>query len=111
MGIITSLLALPQAVFAGDSTAVDGAEVYFINLQDGDVLSSPVVVQFGLKNMGISPAGIQGIEHTGHHHLLINTELGYWVTGSTRPTACLSCRTKSRLRSSSRLYGRLKTDE
>ncbi len=49
----------------------DGASVYFINLKDGDVASSPVRIQFGLKGMGVAPAGIEK-EGTGHHHLLIN---------------------------------------
>jgi hypothetical protein len=48
-----------------------GAAVYFINLKDGDTVKSPVLVQFGLKNAGVAPAGTQG-EAIGHHHLLIN---------------------------------------
>jgi len=31
-------------------------------------------VQFGLKGMGVAPAGIQ-MENTGHHHLFIDTPL------------------------------------
>jgi hypothetical protein len=31
-------------------------------------------VQFGLKGMGVAPAGIEK-EKTGHHHLLVNTAL------------------------------------
>jgi hypothetical protein len=37
-------------------------------------VTNPVVVQFGLKNMGVAPAGIDQ-PNTGHHHLLIDTEL------------------------------------
>ena len=48
-------------------------KVYFINLQDGDVLKSPFLVQFGLAGKGIAPAGVD-IENTGHHHLLINID-------------------------------------
>ena len=48
-------------------------KVYFINLQDGDVLKSPFLVQFGLEGKGIAPAGID-IKNTGHHHLLINVD-------------------------------------
>ena len=29
-----------------------GAELYFINIKNGDVLSNPVRVQFGLRGMG-----------------------------------------------------------
>jgi hypothetical protein len=50
------------------------AEVYFITPQDGDTVTSPVQVKFGLKGMGIAPAGIP-FDGAGHHHLLIDTEL------------------------------------
>ena len=51
-----------------------GAAVYFINLKDGDTVTSPFKVQFGLSGMGIAPVGVQN-ERTGHHHLLIDTKL------------------------------------
>jgi len=38
------------------------------------VVTSPVVVRFGLQGMGIAPAGIDRAG-TGHHHLLIDTDL------------------------------------
>ena len=52
----------------------EGARVYFITPHDGEVLSSPVVVRFGLSEMGVAPAGIEK-EKTGHHHLVIDAEL------------------------------------
>ena len=51
-----------------------GATVYFINIKDGDTVTSPFKVQFGLTGMGIAPVGVQ-TERTGHHHLLIDTKL------------------------------------
>lgn len=51
-----------------------GAEVYFIAPVDGATVSSPVTVKFGLKGMGIAPAGIT-FENTGHHHLIIDADL------------------------------------
>ena len=48
-------------------------KVYFINLQDGDVLKSPFLIQFGLSGKGVAPAGVD-IDNTGHHHLLINVD-------------------------------------
>ena len=48
-----------------------GAKAYIINLKEGDTVSSPVLVQFGLKGMGIAPAGTN-VENTGHHHLLVD---------------------------------------
>ena len=48
-----------------------GAKVYIISPKNGDTVSSPVLVQFGLSGAGIAPAGTQ-IDGTGHHHLLID---------------------------------------
>jgi hypothetical protein len=48
-----------------------GAEVYFIAPKDGETVSSPVTVRFGLKGMGVAPAGI-AMENTGHHHLVVD---------------------------------------
>jgi hypothetical protein len=51
-----------------------GTELYIISPKDGDKVSGAVVVQFGLKGMGIAPAGIK-FDNTGHHHLFINTDI------------------------------------
>ena len=48
--------------------------VYFVNLRDGDKVSSPFRIAFGLVGMGVAPAGVS-MENTGHHHLLINQKL------------------------------------
>lgn len=53
------------------TAAPAGAKVYFPTLKDGDTVSSPVTVVFGLAAMGIAPAGTQ-VEGTGHHHLLVD---------------------------------------
>ena len=50
-----------------------GAEVYFIAPKDGEVLSGPVSVKFGLKGMGVAPAGM-AFDNTGHHHLIIDAK-------------------------------------
>lgn len=49
------------------------AEVYFLSPEDGASVSSPVLVRFGLRGMGVAPAGIEA-PNTGHHHLLINVD-------------------------------------
>jgi hypothetical protein len=49
------------------------SKVYFINLKDGDIVESPVFIQFGLSGMGVAPAGVDK-ENTGHHHLLIDVK-------------------------------------
>ena len=57
---------------AEDATpAPDDAAVYFIEPADGAELSSPITVKFGLRQMGVAPAGTQR-DNTGHHHLLID---------------------------------------
>ena len=56
------------------SAAPTDAELYFISPQDGATVKSPVTVRFGLRGMGVAPAGV-AIENTGHHHLLVDAEL------------------------------------
>lgn len=67
--------ALSSAVSAQDRTpAPEGAVVYIVSPQDGATVSSPVTVVFGLKGMGVAPAGVEK-DKTGHHHLIIDAEL------------------------------------
>jgi hypothetical protein len=49
------------------------AEVYFISPSDGAVVQGPITVRFGLKGMGVAPAGVK-FDNTGHHHLLVDTD-------------------------------------
>lgn len=67
------LLSLPVYADNHRSPAPSGAEVYIISPADGATVSNPVKVQFGLKGMGVAPAGVEK-ENTGHHHLLIDTD-------------------------------------
>ena len=73
------ILAAPLATAQTPAAAVErtasppGAEVYIISPRDGATVHSPVHVQFGLKGMGVAPAGVK-FENTGHHHLLIDTD-------------------------------------
>lgn len=55
------------------STAPDDARVFFISPADGDTVSSPVTVSFGLEGMEVVPAGEEQ-DNAGHHHLLINLD-------------------------------------
>jgi len=67
--------AAPAASDTGQSPAPAGAHTYIINLKNGDTVTSPFKVQFGLtSNMGVAPAGVDK-ENVGHHHLLIDTTL------------------------------------
>lgn len=67
------------------SSSPEGAEAYIINLEDGDTVSGELLVQFGLKGMGIAPAGYD-VENTGHHHLLINQDIEELDLGMPLPS-------------------------
>ncbi len=69
-----SLLAAEAATEVTRTPAPEGAEVYFIEPSDGDTLPTTFTVKFGLKNMGVAPAGTDKAA-TGHHHLLIDQDL------------------------------------
>jgi len=47
---------------------------YFANITDGDKVTSPFLVRFGLSMRGIVPAG-KTAGRAGHHHLLVNQPL------------------------------------
>jgi Domain of unknown function (DUF4399) len=51
-----------------------GASVYIISPRNGATVKAPFTVRFGLKGLGIAPAGVS-FPNTGHHHLLIDTDL------------------------------------
>ena len=74
---LTWALAMPMptaiAADAAKTPAPADAAVYIITPQDGDTVSSPISVKFGLSGMGVAPAGVEAPK-TGHHHLLIDLE-------------------------------------
>jgi hypothetical protein len=68
-------IASSQAQQPGGRTpSPPGASVYFIDLKDGATIGPKTVIHFGLHGMGVAPAGSDK-ENSGHHHLLIDTEL------------------------------------
>lgn len=80
---LTLLIAAASVAQAAEPTkapqlprtaAPQDAVVYIQSPADGAAVASPVTVRFGLKGMGVAPAGIK-FEGTGHHHLLIDTDL------------------------------------
>ena len=73
---LTGLTATAMAADAPGLPATPapaGAAVYIISPTDGATVGQHVTVRFGLKGMGVAPAGI-GKERTGHHHLLVDVE-------------------------------------
>lgn len=75
MKILGSLLALVAvtalAVDLPRNHSPKDVELYIISPRDGEIVTSPVTVRFGLRGMGVAPAGL-AMENTGHHHLLID---------------------------------------
>jgi len=78
--ILFSVLALMVVAAAGVGAAqlarqksAEGAEVYIIAPANGATVPQTFTVKFGLKGMGIAPAGVNH-PNTGHHHLLIDVD-------------------------------------
>jgi hypothetical protein len=55
----------------GPTPSPPGAAVYFIGLNDGDTLPTKATVHFGLRGMGVAPAGSDRA-NSGHHHLIVD---------------------------------------
>src|SRR5947209_1374451 len=78
--LLTAIVAAASSAMAqgqrtgGPTPSSPGAEVYFIDLKDGATVPAKLKLYFGLRNMGVAPAGSDR-PNSGHHHLLIDTEL------------------------------------
>jgi hypothetical protein len=51
-----------------------GARVFFISPADGDTVTNPVAIEFGIEGMDVVKAG-QDQSGSGHHHLIIDAGL------------------------------------
>lgn len=76
--LLPALMLFATTALASDTAvpvtpAPAAAAAYFIAPEDGAVLKGEVTVRFGLRGMGIAPAGI-AVANTGHHHLLVDVE-------------------------------------
>ena len=56
----------------GPTPSPAGAAVYFIGLKDGDTMPTKSTLHFGLRGMGVAPAGSDRA-NSGHHHLIIDS--------------------------------------
>ena len=80
MKTLTALFALAAlvaggAAMAGDSPAAKNAYLYIGWPNNGEVIyKNNFRVWFGLRKMGVAPAGVDK-PRTGHHHLIIDAEL------------------------------------
>ncbi len=77
LGLLVAGGFLAQTTFAQEmprTAAPEGATAYIVSPEDGATIEGGKVhVVFGLKGMGVAPAGID-YPDTGHHHLLVNAE-------------------------------------
>ena len=74
---LAAVLVLASAVGAWAADAgywPKDASVYIITPRNGATVKNPITVRFGLKGVGVAPAGVN-YPNTGHHHLLIDTDL------------------------------------
>ena len=76
--ILYFLFVSPLAFSFDSSDNCDDIELFFLSPQDGFVSENQKLkVEFGTKNINISPAGIvvekqDNCKVSGHHHLIIN---------------------------------------
>ncbi len=74
-GFVASSSAFSQSAPTGGPTpSPPGAKVEFIDLKDGAIIGPKTTVHFGLRGMGVAPAGTKR-PNSGHHHLLVDTDL------------------------------------
>ncbi len=64
-GMLFAAVTLPK------QKSPEGATVYIISPKDGTTVDQTFTVLFGLKGMGIAPAGVN-LRDTGHHHLMVD---------------------------------------
>jgi hypothetical protein len=73
IGLAANGTAFCQAK-VGPTQSPSGATVYFIDVANGATIREKSTIHFGLRGMGVAPAGFDKAS-TGHHHLLIDTDL------------------------------------
>lgn len=71
--LCSALAASMVSAAHGATPAPEGAAVYFVSPMDGQTVSSPLTVRFGLEGLGVAPAGVER-DSTGHHHLLVDVD-------------------------------------
>ena len=79
LAISFAATAKPDANKLPRTASPKGAKAYIILPRDGKTVKPKFKVSFGLKGMGVCPAGLvlpdgKPMEKTGHHHLLVDTE-------------------------------------
>lgn len=71
--MMSVLCVMVSGLLFSSVSLADHPAAYIISPAHGEVVSSPVLVRFGLSGMGVAPAGTDKAG-TGHHHLLIDVD-------------------------------------
>lgn len=70
--IFAALFSIPQiSVNKAHALSVEKIEAKFLNIKNGDVVTSPFKVDFTITHLTVAPAGTM-TEGTGHHHIIID---------------------------------------
>jgi hypothetical protein len=69
--VLVAMASVVSAQAPPKTKSVEGTTVYFISPKNGETVGQTFTVRFGLKGMGIAPAGVQ-FANTGHHHVLVD---------------------------------------
>ena len=80
--LFTIVMNACQSTASHESKTVNEAAVFFKNIQNGAVLSSPFLVEMGVEGMEVEAAG-QINDLRGHHHIIINS--GFITDGEIVP--------------------------
>ena len=72
--VASTIFLFSTFIVNASSPSPKGAKLYIISPADGETVTSPVTVKFGLSGMGVAPAGIEKV-NTGHHHLIVDGDL------------------------------------
>lgn len=68
----------------GRTMTPEDARVFFVNVEDGSTLKSPIHIEMGVEGMEVEPAGAVK-EGFGHHHIIVNNTNGYVERGEVVP--------------------------
>ena len=71
--LFTIVMSACQSPTSTESKTVNELSVFFKNIQNGAILSSPFLVEMGVEGMEVEAAGeINDLK--GHHHIIINSD-------------------------------------
>jgi hypothetical protein len=73
LSIFICIAAAQEAAEPARTPAPEDAEAYIQSPAGGAEVTSPFTVRFGLRGLGVAPAGVE-LPNTGHHHLLIDVD-------------------------------------